>query len=131
MQNNNSSQVDLPNVQHEPFLKVLDFVYTASVASLEGSEMPVLVLAKRFGLQDLAGACCRRLLAALCKDNALRMLAFAEEEGVAVLKERALLVVVEHLREVTASREWGTYRQTMPSLAADLLETAARVLKKP
>lgn len=116
-------------------LQVLQYVYTADASELEGCEMEVLVLAARFGLADLADECCRLLLCALenDKDLALDFLAFAEQHNVTALKERALLVVVEHLGEVTASSRWRDYKRRMPAICADLLETAARVLmlRKP
>ncbi|XP_034231475.1 uncharacterized protein LOC117639708 [Thrips palmi] len=128
-------QLRIADAPREAFLKVLRYMYTADVSALSDCETDVLVLAARFGLTDLADECCRRLLVALDADNglALDLLAFAEQHGVAALKARALLVVVEHLGEVTATQRWRDYKQRMPSLAADLLETAARVLvlRKP
>ncbi|XP_026293210.2 uncharacterized protein LOC113217502 [Frankliniella occidentalis] len=123
--------LELEDAPHEAFLKVLDFMYTGDASGLQGLERDVLVLAGRFGVDDLADLCCRRLLRALRLDHskALDMLAFAERHAVHRLKQSALLVAVEHLCEVTASQQWHDYKQSMPSLAADLLETAARVLR--
>ncbi|KAK3911171.1 TD and POZ domain-containing protein 2 [Frankliniella fusca] len=126
-------RLELADVPRQAFLKLLDFVYTGDASGLGGLEQDVLVLAGRFGLADLADACCRRLLRELRRDHskALDMLVFAERHRVHRLKQRALLIAVEHLCEVTASQQWHEYKHSVPSLAADLLETAAHVLSKP
>jgi len=95
--------IEIKEVSHPVFMKVLEFLYTDSIQSIEGISsdlgIQILISSELFMLDRLKALCEDTIRRDINVDNVVEILLASYRHGAAGLKDIALEFIIKHLRD--------------------------------
>jgi hypothetical protein len=113
--------IEIEDMAHEVFLKVVEFLYTDEVAETPAElAVPLLIAAERFLLPRLKGLCEDAIRKGIATTNVVHTLLAAHRHHAAALKDMCLDFVLEHLDSVKGTPAFAELK-TEPDLLMEII----------
>ena len=98
-----SDEINIPEVRHNIFLGLLEYLYTDQTQITLDNAMEMFQVADRFGVDRLKRLCENLMLSSLNVENASHILYAADVVNATCLRERCLALIVAYFNEVSKS----------------------------
>ena len=119
MKEEQTNRIEIPE-KSSVFEELLRFIYAGKIEKQEVYTEDLFVAADKYGIDQLASLCEKKLARKLNASNALQLLVFADFHGAGHLKCEAIDFINSHASEVTKTREWKAVIESKPRLLAEL-----------
>ncbi|KAF8796454.1 TD and POZ domain-containing protein 1 [Argiope bruennichi] len=122
MKEKNSGHVDITDLEDDTVQRMLEYMYTDSLADmqLEGA-CKLYAAADKYQILSMKKRCSSFLKESLCPNKVYDVLVLADLHQDDDLKNDVQDYIIEHDREVFGSAEWKTFMDTNPKLAAAVM----------
>lgn len=116
------SEVVLPDVRHQIFLSLLEYVYTDTLDIQLDVAMELFQAADRFGIERLKRMCENLMLTSISNENAASLLYAADLHNAKNLRERSLVYILTHFDAVTKTSAFEEMGRTNVELVFEVLK---------
>jgi len=114
-------EIVIPDVSHGVFLKMLEYLYTDTVADISPDlAVPLLIAAEQYLLDRLKGLCEDRIHKSITSDNVIDIFMAAHRHRAHGLKEICLEFILDNLEAVKMSKGFQELKQE-PELLMEII----------
>ena len=124
MKEEQTNRIEIPE-KSSVFEELLRFIYAGKIEKQEVYTEDLFVAADKYGIDQLASLCEKKLARKLNASNALQLLVFADFHGAGHLKCEAIDFINSHASEVTKTQGWKALIESKPHLLAELYNKLA------
>jgi speckle-type POZ protein len=117
-----SSRVDVPDMEHDVFREMLQYIYTGKADNLDGMAAPLLAASDRYGLTHLKTSCEHFMIKQISVENAFEQLILADLHLASQLKETVIKFINRNTSAVVKTDGWKTLVASHPHLVREIYE---------
>lgn len=127
MKEKKENKIEICDMKHETVQKMLYYMYAGEFDhDIEDSAGDLLAAAEKYEIDELKTTCGKVLSKSVTIDNALEILILADLYKVNDLKNKALNLIVSHLKDMVESPMFKTVSKSYQHLVEKILITAAK-----
>lgn len=120
MKENHENKVILNDADPECLKKLLDFVYSDKVANVQHDTEKLLAMADKYDIKGLKLICAQELCNTLDAATAINTLVWADRYNVQELKDRVLIFIRSHMKDVLDTAAYSDVLAEHPNLLKDI-----------
>ena len=117
-----SDEINIPEVRHNIFLGLLEYLYTDQTQITLDNAMEMFQAADRFGVDRLKRLCENLMLSSLNVENASHILYAADIVNAVCLRERCLVFIVAYFNEVSKTAAFEEVGRANNNLLFEILQ---------
>ena len=122
MMESRSSEISIPDIRHQIFLGLLEYLYTDSTTLTVDNAMEMFQAADRFGMDRLKRLCEKLMLHSLNVHNAAHILYAADLFGAGALREKCLGFILVHFNDVSKTSAFEEVGRLNMDLVFEILK---------
>ena len=130
MKENHENKVYLKDADPECLEKLLDFIYLDKVENVQQNTEKLLAMADKYDIRGLKLLCAQELCNTLDTDSAIKTLIWADRYNVQELKDRVLIFIRSHMKEVIETSAYNDILTEYPNLLKEVFCCKSPVHKK-
>ena len=120
---NSEDTVDLLDISPDVLSDILTYIYTGNAPNIKSKTTELLIAADRYHIQDLVTECLYELQLKFTSKNVAETLALADQLKNGDLVKRVCTPFIKHnYVSVIRSNSWKTLKETLKSLALEIME---------
>ncbi|XP_055911795.1 protein roadkill-like [Eupeodes corollae] len=117
-----SNTITITDIDCEVLHEMLRFIYTGNTRNLKEMAKELLAAADKYELTILKALSEEAVFAELSIENAIEILSFADLYSAKQLKEKTIIFIKAHAKEIIKTDGWQTMKKALSYLAVELFE---------
>ena len=121
-----NNSVNIQDVQYEAMEEMLRYIYTGEIFNIaDSTRLDLIKAADKYQILDLKEMCEKDIVKTLSDENALKILAVADQSNATTLKERTIEFIVANAKTIVEKTEFDFIMNLHPLVVREIFRKTA------
>jgi hypothetical protein len=106
LEQHRASTLKFVNIKARATKELIRFIYTNELRDIEGIEIDLIEIAKKFEVAEMAEKCFAKIMENIRNESAVKVLILAHENNIEQMKSEIINFIIKNFKEIRQDENW-------------------------